>query len=220
MAAFNVNMDEVVGLSAKLDRMHRSDFPIAVRQTLNDAAFKTKAMVPKVAGQKFTIRQKSFFRAFSTVHKAVGFDVKGMKAVAGIDATKGNQVAAGLEQQEQGGSVVSRKLIPHDMGRISGSPAKKLRSKYRFRNINIATKKDRKPGSKYILIKKGNKGTVFEIRRLKTRTKLKPIYVYRPSRTSRVARSPFMEPSAMFAAKKMPEYYRRAAERRFLRALQ
>lgn len=219
MAAFNVNMDEVVELSTKLDKLHRSAFPVAVRQTLNDAAFLTKKLVPKVAGQKFTIRQKNFFRAFSVVHKAKGFNVNRMVSVTGINAAKGSEVAEGLEQQEKGGTIQGRKLIPHDKGRISGSYGKKLRSKHRFRNINISTPRQRKPGSKYLLIKKGGRGTVFQVTRLKTKTKLTPVYVYRKSRKSRVPKTPFMAPSALVARAKMNGFYREAAERQFKRVL-
>lgn len=212
-------MDGMIKYSAKLERLNRSAFPVAVRQTLNDAAFLTKQMVPRVAGQKFTTRQKNFFRAFSIVQKAQGFNVNGMVAIAGIDATKGSEVADGLEQQEIGGTIVGRKLIPHDMGRISGSYSKKVKAKNRFRNINIATARNRKPGSKHVLIKKGSGGTVFEVKRVKTKTKLTPLYVYRRTKKSSVQKRPFMAPSAMFARSKMPMFYVKHAERQFKKAL-
>tara|TARA_R110000822_G_scaffold123489_3_gene257902 strand:+ start:12703 stop:13365 length:663 start_codon:yes stop_codon:yes gene_type:complete len=219
MPSFNVNMDKVIGFTAKLERLNRSAFPVAVRQTLNDAAFETKKLVPKMASQQFTTRQKNFFNAFSVVNKANGWDVNRMMAVTGINADKGSEVADGLEQQEIGGSIEGRKLIPHNMGRISGSHSKKLSTRHRFRNINIATPKNRKAGAKYIMIKKGGGGTVFEMKRLKSRTKLTPIYVYRRSKKSNVKRSPFMAPAASMAALKMPDFYINNAEYQFKRAL-
>ena len=100
MASFDVNTDGAIQLTAKLEKLHRSAFPVAVRGTLNDAAFKTKSLVPKVARSKFTTRQKSFFRAFSTVDKATGFDLRNMKATAGINSAKGSEVAEGLDTRD------------------------------------------------------------------------------------------------------------------------
>ncbi|MEM1002276.1 MAG: hypothetical protein AAGH46_06490 [Bacteroidota bacterium] len=217
--AFDVDMDNVVKLSAKLGKLHKSAFPVAVRGTLNDAAFMTKSLVPKVAARNFTIRQKNFFRAFSTVVRAKGFNTNTMVATVGINADKGSEIAEGLEQQEIGGTIEGRKLIPHDRGRVSGSYGKKLKAKNRFRNINIATRNKRKKGANYMLIKKGGKGTVFEIKRLKTRTKLTPIFTYRNTRKSRVQKAPFMRPSATLASSKMPTFYQKRAQQQFLRAL-
>ena len=219
MGSFNVNMDGVIKLTAKLERLNRSAFPVAVRQTLNDAAFKTKSLVPKVASQKFTTRQNNFFGVFSVVHKAQGFNVNGMVAIVGIDGTKGSEVADGLEKQEQGGTIVGRKLIPHNKGRISGSYAKKVSAKNRFRNINIATASSRKQGSKHVLIKKGSGGTVFEVKRMKTKTKLTPLYVYRRTKKSQVQKRPFMRPSSLLAQRRMPDFYLKHAEKQFRKAL-
>ena len=38
----NVNTDAVVALTNKLEKLHRSAFPVAVRSTLNSAAFDMK----------------------------------------------------------------------------------------------------------------------------------------------------------------------------------
>ncbi len=38
----DVNTDSAIQLTAKLERLHRSSFPSAVRNTLNDAAFDMK----------------------------------------------------------------------------------------------------------------------------------------------------------------------------------
>ena len=42
MAIFDVNNKEVIKFTAKLERLHRSSFPSAVRNTLNEAAFNMK----------------------------------------------------------------------------------------------------------------------------------------------------------------------------------
>ena len=218
MATFDVNTDAAIALTAKLERLHRSAFPVAVRGTLNDAAFNTKKRIPKAADGKFTIRQNNLFRKFVTVEKAKGFDLNKMAASVGIDASKSRtkKVAEGLAAQERGGMVNSRKLLPMNQARISGSYGKKLRAKNRFNRINIAESRRRKAGAKYVLIRKGSKGTVFNVSK---KNKITPIYHYRPTNKTRLNKRPFIKPSAKLAAKDMNKYYASQAERQFKRLL-
>ena len=247
MANFDVNTDGAIELTAKLGRLHKSAFPVAVRGTLNDAAFKTKKLVPKVAGSKFTTRQKSFFRAFSVVEKAEGFNLRNMRATAGINAAKGSEVAEGLEKQEFGGSIRGRKLIPMDTARTSKSHGKKVKKKNRFKNIadsstvrirgrgNKGTRKSRlvarvmvakRLGASHMITNRGGKGTLFEIsgvsqniRSRKLKFKLTPLYRYRNTKISRVTKTPFMQPSAKLASRKMLKFYEKNAEKQFKRLL-
>lgn len=209
-------MDGAIQLTAKLEKLHRSAFPSAVRNTLNDAAFNTKKLIPKVANQKFTTRSKTLFKVMTGANRASGFNVNTMHSSVGILSNLSNrsELAEGLSKQETGGTVDGRKLIPHRMGRVSSSHQKRLRSKYRFRKIKITTNK-RKGDSNIILIKKGNKGTVFERKKLKSRVKLTPIFHYRSNNKSTVKRTPFIEPSAKLIARKMPDYYKNNAEFQF-----
>lgn len=240
----NVNTKAVNGLTTKLIGMHKSAFPSAVRNTLNDAAFKTKELIPKKAGQNFTVRQKNLFKSFTGVDKASGFDVKSMVSKVGLDTSKPrtSKLVEGLEKQETGGNIHGRKLTPHDKGRVSGSYGKKLKAKNRFDKINVhdsthayrANKGSRgskfvaavmsanKRGSKYMLLKKGNKGTVFEISGVSTnistrklKFKLTPIYNYRNSKTSRVKAMPYIAPSSKLAARKMEDFYLKNATFQF-----
>ncbi|WP_300440722.1 hypothetical protein [Christiangramia sp.] len=245
MANFDVNTDGAIKLTAKLEKLHRSAFPVAVRGTLNDTAFKTKSLVPKVAKSKFTTRQKSFFRAFSTVDKAKGFDLRSMKATTGINSRKGSKVAEGLEKQEFGGNIQGRKLIPMDTSRTSNSHDKKVRRKHRFDRLgktirirgrgNRGTRKSRlvarvmvanRLGASHFITNRGGKGTLFEIdsvrqniRTKKIKFKLTPLYRYRKSRISSVTKKPFMQPSAKLASKQMLNFYKKNAEKQFHRLL-
>lgn len=207
-----VNTKATQNLTIKLQQMHRSAFPSAVRNTLNDAAFEAKKLVPNKASQEFTIRQKGFINRFTKIEKAKGFDVNAMNSKIGISKDV-DKVSKGLATQETGGNIKSRKLIPHDMGRVSGSYAKKLKSKNQFSKMgNIGTRQKRVKGAKYILIKNnGGKGTVFEVKN----KKLTPIYSYRPTRISHVKARPFINPSAVDASKKMDFFYKKNAEFQF-----
>lgn len=207
----NVNTDAAIQLTAKLEKLHKSAFPSAVRNTLNDAAFKTKKLIPEKASKNFTVRQKNLFSRFTKVEKASGWEVNNMVSKIGIDGgvPKGGKVAEGLAKQETGGTVDGRKLTPHNMGRTSNSYQKKLKSKNQFSKMGqMATNKKRPKGAKYILIKNSDKGTVFEIKG----KKLSPVFNYRTTTKTRLKSNPFISPSAKEAAKEMESLYIKNAE--------
>lgn len=208
----NVNTSASIQLTAKLEQMHRSAFPSSVRNTLNQTAFAAKKNVPKKAGENFTIRQKNLFNRMTVVEKASGFNVSTMVSKVGIDGSK-QSLSSGLEKQETGGTIVGRKLIAHDMARVSNSNAKKVKSKNLFSRISkIGTAKKRVAGSKYFRIKKGSKETVFE---RVSKKKIVPVYNYRNNRNSKVKSKPFIFPSAVLASKDMEKEYQRQAEFQF-----
>ena len=218
--AFDINTKAMIDLTAKLGELHRSALPVAVRGTLNNAAFETKRRIPQTASRKFTTRNRSFFRAFSSVNKAGGFDINTMKASVGINAQKGSKVAEGLEKQEKGGAIKGRKLIPHDKGRVSGAHNKRVRKKNQFAGIKIHDAKKKQSGRiNYLLIKKGGKGTVFEIKQTGRKRKLVPVYHYRNTKVSRVKPSPFMRPASIIASKQMGKFYAEQAERQIKRLM-
>ena len=211
----DVNTDASIQLTAKLEKLHRSAFPSAVRNTLNDVAFETKSLIPKKAEGKFTIRQKNLFKRMSLVNKATGWNINNMISKVGIDGTKGS-LSDGLEKQETGGNLKGRKLTPHNMGRISSSYEKKLKVKNQFSKIGkIGTAKKRVKGSKYFRIDKGSKGTIFE----KKGKKIIPIFNYRSNPVTNLKKQPFIEPSAKDAIKKMESLYQKNAEFQFKKYL-
>lgn len=126
----NVNTDALVKYSAKLEKVRKSALPMAVRGTLNDAAFdvKTKTM-PVQAHAKFINRTSTFFRANSRVEPATGFEVNSMKAIVGFysnnlrsDAGKpqDNFAIHDLEQQEYGKKIPAKSFVPLDSARTGG----------------------------------------------------------------------------------------------------
>lgn len=91
-----------IGISTKglekykkdLQKMHKSSYPIAVRNTLNNAAFDMKKdTFQKSAKKNFKgLKSPQFFKRFSGVDKAKGFDVKSMKSKMGL-VNMGNKAA-------------------------------------------------------------------------------------------------------------------------------
>jgi hypothetical protein len=212
----DVNTDAAIQLTAKLEKLSRSAFPSAVRNTLNETAFTTKKLVPIKAKDNFTIRQKNLFNRLTIVDKANGFNVNSMVSRVGIDK-KLDKVSLGIEKQETGGSLKVPKLLAHNLARISGSVAKKVKSKNYLKNIrNIGTSTKRLSGSKFFRIKKGIKETVFE--RI-SKNKILPIYNIRKNTSVNVKARPFLKPSAIEASKKMNEVYNKQAEFQFKKYL-
>lgn len=212
----DVNTDATIQLTAKLEKLHRSAFPSAVRNTLNETAFNAKKEVPKQANKNFTVRQKNLFTRFVLVDRAKGFNVNSMKSTIGVDATTKSKLADGLEKQEKGGVISGRKLIAHDKARVSNSSKKKVRQSNYLTKVGQVSKKGKRiKGSKYIMIKKNGKGTIFETKK----GKLTPIYNVRNTDKSKVKSKPFIEPSALMASKQMPAIYRKQAEYQFKKYL-
>lgn len=127
MITFNINADEAVAFAARLGKLHRSAFPVAIRGTLNDTAFKMKKEVmPKKAKGVFEERQPNFFKANSRVDAAKGFDINTMVATIGMVSTglhspSTNYAVKDLEQQEHSGTIKGRSFKPLPAARRGGT---------------------------------------------------------------------------------------------------
>lgn len=138
----NINSDELVKFTNKLEKIGKYDLPVAVRGTLNETAFRMKGSggergeIDKQAHKEFDhIRSKSLFKAMSGVTKARGNDIASMSSISGIIVRSGrDEIAEGLAQQETGGSVDSGST-PTNQARISNSLSKKVRRKNYLRSI-------------------------------------------------------------------------------------
>lgn len=212
----NVNTDAAIQLTARLEKLSKTAFPSAVRNTLNEVAFTAKKLVPENAANNFTIRQKNLFTFMTLVNKASGNNVNGMVSQVGVNGSKGS-LSDGLEKQESGGIVIGRKLIAHDMARTSNSSKKKIKSKNLFRNVGkFGTAQKRVPGSKYFRIKKGAKETVFE---KTSKNKITPLYIVRKTKSVLIKKKPFINPSAVKASKNMEGIYEKQANFQFRKYL-
>lgn len=115
---FNINTNSSVVFTNKLEKLHRSALPVAVRGTLNDMVFdvKTKTM-PASSFAEFEHREKNFFKANSKFAQAQGFNIKSMEASVGFYENKlknqsTNFAVKDLEQQESGGNIEHKAFIP------------------------------------------------------------------------------------------------------------
>lgn len=136
----NINNAAVVKHTARLEKMHRSALPVAIRGSLNNAAFDVKSRtMPKTSTQSFTVRQSNFFKANSRVEMAKGFDVRTMTAIVGFTETKlrggNNKAIADLVAQEYGGSIGGRSFIPMDPARVGSNTTRPVQVKYRLSEL-------------------------------------------------------------------------------------
>jgi len=135
----NINADAVVVHTAKLETMHRSALPVAVRQALNNAAFDVKQNTMPKESDVFVHRSPTFFKATSRVEAAKGFDINTMRAVVGFLPPGGAKESGGatkdLEQQEYGGTIGHRAFIPLAKARTGSSYQRRVKSDLRLAAI-------------------------------------------------------------------------------------
>lgn len=110
MASIDVNSSSLRKWSANLDKLGRSDLPIAIRSSLNAAAFDMKkTSLPASAKDNFKhLKKPNFFKRFTGVEKANGFNINQMRATFGMtdmgQATARSAVE-NMKIQEQGGNI-------------------------------------------------------------------------------------------------------------------
>ena len=107
----DVNTDAAIQLTAKLEKLHKSAFPSAVRNTLNQCAFDMKSKeIPKSFKSNFKTKTGTlpYVKKLIQVDKATGFNVNSMKSVVGFlnpSNTGDKRFVEGLYKQEKGGII-------------------------------------------------------------------------------------------------------------------
>lgn len=240
----NINSDAAVKYTNKLEKLHKSALPNAIRATLNSAAFDVKQKtMPAKADAEFVNRQPNFFKANSRVEMAKGWDVNSMKATVGFteQGLKGgnNYAVKDLEQQEHGGTIKGKSFIPTDEAR-GGSNARPVRPGNRLSSINKIINATNKKGDlrKHFLAaayKVGPGGYVigglskkilWRIdsigRKSNGRLKLsmKPIYSFKENRSIRVKATGFMREASLLSADKMERFYAIEASKQVKRLME
>lgn len=243
----DINTKAAIVMTAKLERMGKSTLPVTIRTALNSAAFDVKknTLLDSV-DDNFINRSPNFFKAFSRVEKAEGFNVNTMRSVVGMTekGLKGanNYAVADLEQQEKGGTISSRQFIPLTKAR-GGNPKSLVKPKNRLSQIhNVVNAKNmsgKTKGAKFAqaAIKAGvggyvigstNKGEniLWRVNSLKSnvRTKsfrptLTPLYDYSPKRKVRVKATHFMREASVKSGQLIERFYIEAAQKQFKKLL-
>jgi hypothetical protein len=244
MMKLNISTGEMVKHTNRLEKLHKSALPNAIRSTLNSAAFDVKQhTMPAKSQQEFINRQPNFFKANSRVDMAKGWDVNSMKATVGFteQGLKGgnNYAVKDLEQQEHGGVIKGKSFIPTDAAR-GGSGARPVRPTNRLSQINnvVTAKKGSGNWRKKFLAavyKAGVGGHViggektqvlWRIDSLgrkkggKLDLKMTPLYTFKEGRSVRVKATGFMQEASLESADKMERFYKIEAEKQVKRLAQ
>ena len=227
MPQFNINMDAAVVMTNRLEKLHRSALPVAIRRTLDGAAFDVKKRtLLRTTSKTFEQRKKTFFKAKSRVFKAKGFNVKTMKSTIGfIDGDE--QAVDDLEKQEKGGKIGGRSFIPLDSSRTSNSLNKNVRKKDRISGIKgiVDARKAKGVNKKqkfvksvfhagaggHVLTKWEGKQILWRVnsvkRTKKGKFKLTGLFSYEKKRSAQIKATHFMERSAFDSQKMIPRIY-------------
>jgi len=235
---FNVDTDEVIIHTNKLEKLSKSAFPNAVRGTLNGLAFDVKKnTMPEVVEKTFISRRKNFFKASSRVEMARGFAVQSMESKIGFVPFNGtNEAVQDLEQQEHGGKIGGRSFIPTDKARVSRSGKRSVRGPNRMGRIknivNVSKTRGTSDGQKLIrsVLIAGigghvlTKDTLFRVKSIKKKKgrinfKLDSLYSYKKGRSVRVKATHFMKKATEKTMKKATDIYIKEAERQFEKVL-
>lgn len=110
------NSNALVVYTNKLEKLHKSAFPIAIRETLTAAAKHVKTVTMPKETAIFKKRQPTFFKANSRFEKAEGFVIDNMRATVGFVSSglhhpSTNYAVKDLLQQEQGGVIHGRSFV-------------------------------------------------------------------------------------------------------------
>jgi hypothetical protein len=230
---FQIDSQEIKGLTEKLKELHRSAYPVTIRQTLNDAAFEAKKIVPNVFDDKFTVRKKNFIKTHTAAVKSKNtFDIDKMESFIGV--IKGKSLAGNqLQAQELGGTIPNRDYLPLNSARVGKNRAKLLSKKYWLKNIKPTANKSMHSSQAFIraAFKAGKGGFVqydrllFEIKTIKKGRndklfiKANPIYSFRQGYNAKIDKNPFLKPTGERTAKKIPAMFVKRAEKRLRRVL-
>jgi hypothetical protein len=234
----NINIDAVVKFTNILEKMHKSALPVAIRQTLNDAAFDVKKnTMPQTATSKFTQRQKNFFMANSRVEVATGFDLKTMRSTVGFYENRlvnqsTNYAVKDLEKQETGGTIHGKTFIPTVFARRGKSNTGLVKPNARLSKIrksNIINAKDMRgqyhkltKHQQFIVAAKraGIGGFVIYndlllmINGIDGKTiNAAPLYSVKKSRSVNVSRTSFMRSASEISGRKLPHFYVKNAQK-------
>ncbi len=235
MLRLNVNTDQLVIFSNKLERISRSAFPVAVRAALNSAAFDVKKnTLIKNTESDFVNRQKNFFKANSKVDQAKGFDLGTMAATVGMTETglKGstNYAVKDLEQQEEGGTIKSKSFIPMLLARSGiGKPVRPSNRLSAIKNIvNSSNFKGVSDKQKFVAAVHSAGAGGLVLAKIKGKEKLwrvnsvskntfsaTPLYSHQAKRSVRVRGRHFMKRASLSSGSRLEEYYIKAAENQF-----
>jgi len=243
----NVDDKAIKSLTVNLRAINRTALPVAIRDTLNDAAFDDKKnSLHTSARRNFPgLKQPQFFKTFSRVNKATGYNINTMKSEIGmmdLGKPSARRAIENMDKQEIGGIVNDgfsylkasrggkengkvRRENYYDKGKVISGRSKTKRGRGTKKSKFIArvfrAKKENKP--MFFDSMRGN--FLVKVKRVskKGRDKVsidfKLLMKDRATTPARIKGTHFAEEAAKMSQKKIPDFYLKNAEKQFKRAL-
>lgn len=233
-----VDTKSFVRLASDLKEVHRAALPNAVRFTLNDMAFDVKKiqLLPALTKSELIVRNPSFFKKYSGIDKATGWDINKMFSEVGmIPSGDASKAVERLKQQDIGGTLKDRNFVPDPKARTGNKKGGKVRqqnylSKLKLMgHIQMGDKQGLIRAVTASKIESGGSGKgfvviygsiLFEIIGFKRLPKqntiklhLKKLYTYKKDREIHLKPHHFMQKSAMETGKKLQELFSINAEK-------
>jgi hypothetical protein len=205
--SFDINSDELVRYTNKLEKLHKSALPIAVRSTLNNLAFKGRSSSIRKFKKNFIDRTSDrFIRSHNIANKSKNtFNINEMETSFGIEKGK-SRSGDKLEIQEKGGTIPGRD-IPIDTVRVGGARKAKIK-----RSLYKKLYKNKKRG----IIYKSGESKIFKTKdrllRVKRGSKWDTLYVF--NRDVKLKSKPFISFGGKEAAKHIEKFYVKNAIKR------
>jgi hypothetical protein len=214
--SLNINQKEVVELTNKLEKLHRSALPVAIKSTLNDLAFETRKAALKEFDNKFIVRRPTFPKSHIRANKSPNtFDIDRMISETGV--IEGKSISGDrLELQEFGGTIPNRS-VPTEKTRTGGIETRQSARYYyrKFKNARLG----HNPSQKGKRIRQRPNTTI-----LKTRNALIEIrkggdwnVLYHENKNVDITKNAFMDPAARKVIKRVSDFYAKQAKRQIER---
>lgn len=225
MKRYSVDIKELEAYKKRLEKMGRSDFPLAVRGALNEVAFQNKKSdLQAEFKEDFTIRRKTFLPSHSAFNRCQNtFDINKMFSEAGV--TDKDRASMNLKLQEDGGGL-SNRAVPTVNTRKNKRGAYIQLPHFYFKEFK---------GAKNGFVKKINGGIITKSKKAitfhptgarrfnnKTGKPMKskkgnnlPVHqLYYLERGIRIKQHSFVQPSGIISAKRVNLYFIQQAEKR------
>lgn len=241
---YTVNIDAraAVVFTNKLEKLHKSALPNAIRNTLNRAAFDVKMnTMPASAEKNFVKRKPNLFKANNKVFMAQGWDVNTMRATVAFtpqSAAYNNFAVRELEEQENSGVIGNRSFVPLPTSRSNNTNSGQVLPSNRLSVIKKIVDSSNSSGrsKKEQFIKAalyagrggfviGNTGskTLFKITSVKrdgqsTIIKKTPLYSFAKGRSVRITKAThFMRTASFKTSNEIYKFYQQESTRQLNR---
>lgn len=241
----NVDSSAMSVYTQKMRAINKTAIPVAVRNTLNDTAFyDKKTAFPRSAEANFSkIKNKTFFKRFTGVQKAKGYNVNKMQSVMGMTDLGNRSARDAVERmtiQERGGVINEgfaylkaargnkengkvRKANYYDKSKVISGRSKAGRNKGTNKSKFVARAfkalKEKKP--MFFNSMKGNfLVSVKSIKRdgrTKVKMDFKLLMKERTTKPSKIKATHFTEKAGLDSQKKINEFYFIQAEKQIKR---